>query len=58
MISTIHKLIDISESTSAEQEKVSAVEVEALLKDWVGKNYIRSIFGLVGGLVGLYAALN
>jgi len=56
MLSTIERLIAISES-KVEQEKVSVKEVETLLKDWTAKNYIRSMFGLVGGFVGLYAAI-
>lgn len=47
------RLIEICDMNSAAQAKISSKEVIDLLVDWRGKNYVRFVLGLVGGILGV-----
>ena len=57
MMGGIKRIIAIGAS-AVEQEKVGAKgEVAKLIGTWVAQNFVRAGLTLVGGLVGLWAAL-
>ena len=60
MMGTISSLLGLAgegEGEGKKGEKVDAAEVEMLLRRWKWMNVVRAGFGLVGGLVGLWAVL-
>lgn len=58
MMGGISRLIEIAGDKELQGEKERKEEVEGLLRAWVGWNYLRASLHLVGGLMGLYAALS
>lgn len=57
MMDTNHALLAIGADQKA-REKVSAAEVEGLLRRWTWMNFVRSGFAAVGGVVGLMVVVD
>ena len=59
MAGTISRLLGLAgEGVEGRKvEKADAAEVERLLRRWKWMNVVRAGFGLVGGLIGLWAVL-
>ena len=56
MASTNSRMLALKES-DAEREKAGEAEVTGLLQKWQALNFVRAGFGLMGGVVGMWALL-